>query len=200
MIKIFTFKNDAGCHNSTVMHIRTLFAFLLALSFVPAESHDVSKTLPYGQICIHGPGYSELADLDSQVMKKVNTTLRVSCPSRLHIKRGLMASPTKCYAAMLFAVAVVDLLSWLVCKLDSRSTSLVSDRYFCLLSWSETKKARQFVGRMVLYSLGNGNFFHFIGKISSLAKITLWPILKIIFTFIRSQLLYHYLDWTSSRR
>lgn len=157
------------------MHFRILFVFILILSSIPVESHDMSKTLPYGQLRVYDSGNSQLlAGLeDSQAIKKVNTTLRVSHPSRLHIKRGLMASPTKCYAATLFAVAVVDLFSWLICKLDSQSTSLVSDRYFCLLLWSQKKTTRQFAGRMVLYSLGHGNVFHFLGKTSSFNPILL---------------------------
>ena len=85
---------------------------------------------------------------------------KCSLTARVSSKLSLLSY----YTGFCAVIALADFLLWSVSKFNARDTAILSDRLFSLQSWSGKENILEFIARMILYSLGHGNLFHFLGK------------------------------------
>lgn len=68
------------------------------------------------------------------------------------------------YTGICTLVALWDVFFWMISKFNMNATAMISDRFFSLQPWSGRKGIPKFLLRLLFYSVGHGNLYHFLGK------------------------------------
>jgi hypothetical protein len=92
--------------------------------------------------------------------KEVPLDSRCSLTARASPRMSLLSY----YTGICTVVALGDFLFWMIFKFDMDATAIISDRFFSLQPWSGRKGTLKVFIRILFYSLGHGNMFHFLGK------------------------------------
>lgn len=106
-----------------------------------------------------GPGNKPGHDLLKRD-KEVPLDRRCSLTARITPRMSLLSY----YTVFCTVVALWDLFFWMIFKFNMNATAMISDRFFSLQPWSGRRGILKFLVRMLSYSLGHGNLFHFLGK------------------------------------
>lgn len=114
---------------------------------------------------LYQPLKDDSIDLFERDPRPINSThWGIYHPSINRSNPFLQKPVVSCYMSVCTMVAFADFTMWAVSKFDPTCTARASDRYFSLRVWSGGSGSLQLLCRLVSYSLGHGNIFHFLGK------------------------------------